>query len=319
MLALYGICGYILKKSAYYNKLTLKPPNKALTKNIQIAIMMRKFAILVKNDPEVIAKGHELKAWLLKRGKNVSETICVASHTDYACTPDWLDEVDCMFVLGGDGTFLFAARKVGLRPIALVGIKFGTLGFLAESSGESMYVAVERVLNNDYQKTSRMRLEATLYRAEKQQTVSALVLNDVVLTRGALARLVNIETYIHGSFLTNYRADGLVVATPTGSTGHSLAAGGPVVHPQVPSIVLTPICPVNLTNRPLLIPDSSEVTIKLGAESTNMTVTFDGQEGYNLSEKDVISIKKSASPLNMLIFTDRTYYDILKEKLSWNL
>lgn len=280
---------------------------------------MQKFAILAKNDPAVIEKGHELKAWLLQRGQKVSDAVCVATHTEDICPDDWLCDADCVFVLGGDGTFLFAARKVGARPIALVGIKFGTLGFLAESSGESMYIAAERVLNGDFERASRMRFDVTLYQAEKDQSINALVLNDVVLTRAALARLVSIETYIHGDFLTSYRADGLVIATPTGSTGHSLAAGGPVVHPQVPTIVLTPICPVNLTNRPLLIPDSSEVMIKLGAESTNMMVTFDGQEGYHLSERDVIYIKKSASPLNMLIFPDRTYYDILKEKLSWNL
>lgn len=279
---------------------------------------MQKFAILAKNDPQVIQKGHELKAWLKAQGVDVSNIVCVATHTDDVCPDNWLDGVECVFVLGGDGTFLFAARKVGVRPIALVGIKFGTLGFLAESSGENMYVAARRVLDGDYERTSRMRLGVRLFRAEQQRTVEALVLNDVVLTRGALARVVSIETYIHGAFLTSYRADGLVVATPTGSTGHSLAAGGPVIHPKVPTIVLTPICPVNLTNRPLLIPDDSEVMVKLGAETSNMTVTFDGQEGYPLSERDVIIIKKSPNPQTMLIFPDRTYYDILKEKLSWN-
>lgn len=280
---------------------------------------MRKVAILVKNDLNVMQRGEELKAWFKTRGVAVSETICAASNLDTLCTDEWLDGVECVFVLGGDGTFLYGARKVGPRPVALVGIKFGTLGFLAESSSEKLLVTAQRVLNGDYEATKRMRLEARLYRAEKEDTVSALVLNDVVLTRGALARLVNIETYINGQFLTNYRADGLVVATPTGSTGHSLSAGGPVVHPRVPTIVLTPICPCNLTNRPLLIPDESVLTVKLGAETSNMTVTFDGQEGYALSEKDVITIQKSANPLNMFIFPDRTYYDILKEKLSWNM
>lgn len=280
---------------------------------------MQKFAILVKNDPLVMQKGRELQTWLKAEGVNVNETICVATHQDDICPENWLDDVECVFVLGGDGTFLFAARKAGNRPIALVGIKFGTLGFLAESSGENMLVAAKRVLNGDYEKTFRMRLEARLFRAEQHQTVESVVLNDVVLTRGALARVVSIETYIHGAFLTSYRADGLVVATPTGSTGHSLAAGGPVIHPKVPGIILTPICPVNITNRPLIIPDDSEVMIKLGAESSNMMVTFDGQEGYPLSEKDVVIIKKSPAPQTMLIFPDRTYYDILKEKLSWNL
>lgn len=280
---------------------------------------MQKFAILVKNDLQVMQKGRELQAWLKAKGARVDETICVATDNDNICPEDWLDGVECVFVLGGDGTFLFAARKVGARPIALVGIKFGTLGFLAESSDENMFVAAERILNGDYEKTIRMRLEVRLLRAGQSQVVEATVLNDVVLTRGALARLVSIEVYIHGAFLTSYRADGLVVATPTGSTGHSLAAGGPVIHPKVPGIILTPICPVNLTNRPLIIPDDSEVMIKLGAETSNMTVTFDGQEGYPLSERDVIIIKKSPAPQTMLIFPDRTYYDILKEKLSWNL
>lgn len=280
---------------------------------------MQNFAILVKNDLQVMQKGRELQAWLKAQGAFVADTICVATDTDNICPENWLEGVECVFVLGGDGTFLFAARKVGTRPIALVGIKFGTLGFLAESSDENMYAAAERILNGDFEKTLRMRLEVRLLRAGERQIAEAIVLNDVVLTRGALARLVSIEVYIHGAFLTSYRADGLVVATPTGSTGHSLAAGGPVIHPKVPGIILTPICPVNLTNRPLIIPDDSEVMIKLGAETSNMTVTFDGQEGYPLSERDVIIIKKSPAPQTMLIFPDRTYYDILKEKLSWNL
>lgn len=280
---------------------------------------MQKFAILVKNDPQVMQKGKELQTWLKAQGASVNDTICVATHQEDTCPDNWLDDVECVFVLGGDGTFLFAARKAGVRPIALAGIKFGTLGFLAESSGENMFIAAKRVLNGDYEKTSRMRLDVRLFRAEQRQTLEALVLNDVVLTRGALARVVSIETYIHGAFLTSYHADGLVVATPTGSTGHSLAAGGPVIHPKVPGIILTPICPVNLTNRPLVIPDNSEVMIKLAAETSNMTVTFDGQEGYPLSERDVVIIKKSPAPQTMLIFPDRTYYDILKEKLSWNL
>lgn len=281
---------------------------------------MRKFAVLVKNDMEVMDEGRKLIEWLKANKVGVSEILGIASHEEQDAfdVEAWLDGVDCVFVLGGDGTFLFASRTIGIRPVALVGVKFGTLGFLAESSGERLYQTVERVLNGDYEESQRMRLEVSLYRAETRETVTAMVLNDVVLTRAALARLVNIETYIHNKFLTNYRADGLVVATPTGSTGHSLAAGGPVVHPKVPSIVLTPICPVNLTNRPLLIPDNSVVTVKLGAASSNMMVTFDGQEGYPLSEKDIITIKQSVSPLKMLIFPDRTYYDILKEKLNWN-
>ena len=123
---------------------------------------MQKFAILVKNDPPVIEKGHELKAWLKSRGKKVNETVCIATHTDDVCPDNWLDDVDCVFVLGGDGTFLFASRKVGARNIAVVGIKFGTLGFLAESSGENMHIAAEGVLNGGCERTLRMRLDVSL-------------------------------------------------------------------------------------------------------------------------------------------------------------
>ena len=162
-----------------------------------------------------------------------------------------------------------------------------------------------------------MRLLVRVIRNEKERAAET-VLNDVVINRGALARLASIDTYINSLYLTTYRADGLIVATPTGSTAYSLAAGGPVIHPSVPAIIMTPICPFTLTNRPLIIPDSSAVNINLEKGSSDIILTFDGQEGLEINDRDTISVTKSPHPINMITVPDQDYFDVLKAKLRWS-
>ena len=144
------------------------------------------------------------------------------------------------------------------------------------------------------------------------------VLNDIVINRGALARLANIETYINDHYLTTFKADGLIVATPTGSTAYSLGAGGPVIHPDVPGIIITPICAFTLTNRPLIIPDSIKIKLKLDQKSADIMLTFDGQEGLEITHKDTIIVRKGTHPLNMITPPEQHYFDVLKAKLRWS-
>ena len=153
---------------------------------------------------------------------------------------------------------------------------------------------------------------------DKTDRACETVLNDVVINRGALARLANIDTYINEHYLTTYRADGLIVATPTGSTAYSVAAGGPIIHPAVPGIIMTPICPFTLTNRPLIIPDTACIAIRLGVKSSDIMLTFDGQQGLEIDERDTILIEKGSYPLTMINLPGQNYYDILKSKLNWS-
>jgi len=170
------------------------------------------------------------------------------------------DDLSCIIVLGGDGTFLSVARFIENKEIPLMGVKFGEVGFLSETTEDVLYEAVESVFRGDYIIRERAQLDIKVMR-NKKQFIDVDVLNDAVINKAALSRLASCAVYLDNTYLTTYRADGLIVATPTGSTAYSLAAGGPVVHPAVPSIILTPICPFTLTNRPLLIPDSTRVEI----------------------------------------------------------
>jgi NAD+ kinase len=198
-----------------------------------------------------------------------------------------------------------------------LGVKFGEVGFLAETVEDNLFSAAESVLNNQFLTESRMRLLVKVTRKGKELACET-VLNDIVINKGALARLAHIETYIDDHYLTTYSADGLIVATPTGSTAYSLAAGGPVIHPAVPGILMTPICPFTLTNRPLIIPDSACITIKLEKKSSDIMLTFDGQAGLEINEKHTIIIRKGPYPINMITMPDQSYFDVLKAKLRWS-
>jgi len=208
-------------------------------------------------------------------------------------------------------------RWIGDLNIPVLGIKFGEIGFLAETAAKNLISAAEKILNDEYTISRRMRLDVRVVR-DGETIVSDIVLNDIVINRGALARLANIETYINDHYLTTFKADGLIVATPTGSTAYSLGAGGPVVHPDVPGIIITPICAFTLTNRPLIIPDSITIRLKLEKKAADIMLTFDGQEGLDITHKDTIIVQKAPHPLSMITLTGQHYFDVLKAKLRWS-
>jgi NAD+ kinase len=269
----------------------------------------KRIGIVVKNDDKAEKKAEELKAKLGSR--------CVIIDIQHSKSQDIPKDLICIIVLGGDGTFLSAARFIENRPVPLMGVKFGEVGFLAETIGDDLYERIDLLLQGKYSIQKRNRLDIKVVR-NNQQVVDVDVLNDAVINKSALSRLASCAVYLDSVYLTTYRADGLIFATPTGSTAYSLAAGGPVVDPAVPSIILTPICPFTLTNRPLIIPDSTKIKILLQGSPEDMILTLDGQEGFEMDPGDKIFIKKSQNDINMISFENQSHYKILKTRLKWS-
>jgi NAD+ kinase len=280
---------------------------------------LKKIGLVVKSDAKAKRKADELERWLRSKKIEVVRKKASAPGEKNADSQGSgvPSDLFCIFVLGGDGTFLSAVRWIGDQDIPILGIKFGEVGFLAEIAEESLYATAEKVLKGDFILRPRMRLSVRVSR-QNETIAQDTVLNDVVINRGALARLAHIETYINDHYLTTYSADGLIVATPTGSTAYSLAAGGPVIHPAVPGIILTPICPFTLTNRPLIVPESAQIKIRLVKRSSDIILTFDGQKGLEINDQDEIFIQKGPHPINLITLPERQYFDILKNKLKWS-
>ena len=279
----------------------------------------KSLGLVVKRDPGAMRKADGLESWLIARGcRVVRKTSDPPNCQHTACIQEPAPpDLDCVVVLGGDGTFLNAVRWLGDQQAPLLGIKFGQVGFLAEASEESLYNAVESILDQPFATLPRMRLRAEVWRKD-EKVASEVVLNDVVINKGALARLAHIKTYVNDGFLTDYRADGLIVATPTGSTAYSLAAGGPIIYPTVQGILMTPICPFTLTNRPLIVPDDAVIKIQLAEKSADIILTFDGQVGLPINEQHTIVVRKDPLPVNTIVLQDRDFFDVLKAKLRWS-
>ncbi len=279
---------------------------------------IKKIGLVVKADPKAIKKADELENLLRSKGSDVFRKESTPPTRRISVKSSSLAPSDlfCVFVLGGDGTFLSAVRWIGDQGIPIIGVKFGNVGFLAETAEENLFSVADSILKNEFAVRSRMRLLVTVTR-EGQRLAHETVLNDVVINKGALARLAHITTYINDQYLTTYSADGLIISTPTGSTAYSLAAGGPVIHPAVPAIIMTPICPFTLTNRPLIVPDSACIKIKLAKKSSDIMLTFDGQAGLDIDDRDTIIIQKGHYPVNMISMPGQHYFDVLKAKLRW--
>lgn len=226
------------------------------------------------------------------------------------------DEVDMVLVLGGDGTLLSAARLLEGKDQPILGINLGSLGFLTELGLDELYGSLERVLAGEYTIEHRVRLEASLHR-EGKEIGHYQVLNDVVINKGALARIIDLEVYVDDKKVTNFQADGLIVSTPTGSTAYSLAAGGPIIEPTLDVIVVSPICPHTLTNRPLVISGDSRIDLCLQSDSGAVFLTLDGQEGTRLNQGDNVRVRASGNKVNLIRTGVRTFYDVLSAKLHW--
>ena len=262
----------------------------------------------------------QLVEWLRERGIEVlidKETGAILESSEKCLTRNELPgKVDLLVVLGGDGTLLAAARALYRREVPIFAVNLGDLGFLTVITRDELYPALEGVLSGNYRSERRVQIEGELVRADEVLS-SFRALNDVVLNKGAIARIQDFEVYADGEFISNYKSDGLIVATPTGSTAYSLAAGGPVVSPFVEAFVITPICAHTLTNRPLVVRDSATIEIVVKSQREAAYLTVDGQVGIATHSEDIIRVRKSDSCIELIQPPQRNYYEILRQKLKW--
>ena len=238
-----------------------------------------------------------------------------------SCSREELPQrVDLLLVLGGDGTLLGMAGRVGAAGVAIpiIGVNFGRLGFLTEITLEELFPALEAALEGRAHIHERRLLRARTI-ADGVERDNHLVLNDVVVTRGAISRVVELAISVDGVFVTRVKGDGVILASPTGSTAYNLAAAGPIVHPDVDAIVLTPIAPHTLANRPIVIPGTAAIDVMPSADSRGLEVfaTFDGQAGHLLNPGDVIRVTRADQPVRLVSSATRSYFDTLREKLGW--
>jgi len=262
----------------------------------------------------------QLVEWLRERDIEVSidkETGAILESSEKCLTRNELPgKVDLLVVLGGDGTLLAAARALYRREVPIFAVNLGDLGFLTVITRDELYPALEGVLSGNYRSERRVQIEGELVRADEVLS-SFRALNDVVLNKGAIARIQDFEVYADGEFISNYKSDGLIVATPTGSTAYSLAAGGPVVSPFVEAFIVTPICAHTLTNRPLVLRDSATIEIVVKSQREAAYLTVDGQVGIATHSEDIIRVRKSDSCIELIQPPQRNYYEILRQKLKW--
>jgi NAD+ kinase len=224
--------------------------------------------------------------------------------------------VDLLLVLGGDGTMIATARAAGDTEVPVLGVNYGGLGYLAEFRIEELYSALESILQGNYRLDKRVMLAVELLRGDQHLTRNR-VLNDVVINKSALARIIEIETFLNAQFVNSFRADGLIVSTPTGSTAYNLSAGGPVIFPSMNAVVITPICPFTLSNRPIVVPDDAVIELRLKTEQEDVSLTLDGQVGFPLKVGDRVVIRKSRTTFNLVQPTNRNYFEVLRDKLRW--
>jgi len=283
--------------------------------------MIRTVGILCKPRKEDLCSVlPPLVEWLRARKLNVLLDASAAescSSLDKASAREKLaSEADLLVVMGGDGTLLAAARLLGDREIPILGVNLGSLGFLTSVTLEELYPLLEVTLAGKHEISERGVLRAQMLR-NGAAVEGARALNDAVVNQAALARLMDFDVHIDGNHVARYRADGIIVATPTGSTAYSLAAGGPIVMPDIHAFVITPICPHMLTNRPLVIPDSSRIEIAPEQQGEPVHLTLDGQVGFQLQPGDRVVIERAKTRVQLVRAAGKSYFEVLRSKLGW--
>ena len=287
---------------------------------------MKRIGIITKqNKPETVGLTRSLIEWfgpkkievfieeelgnLLGFPRLASYLNCVERHRIPDCA-------EMIIVLGGDGTLLSVARLIKNQGVPILGVNLGGLGFLTEIRLDEVYQALEKVIQGDFKTDKRVMLRAGVIR-KGERLAEFHVLNDAVIDKGALARIIDLETTIDGEYLTTFKSDGLIISTPTGSTAYNLSAGGPIVYPSLHTVIITPICPHTLTNRPIMVPDEVEIRVVLKAKNQEVALTLDGQQGFSLEYEDVVEIKKRETDILLIKSPFRTYFEVLREKLKW--
>jgi len=276
----------------------------------------------------IIAKRHqplatelagEIRGWLLQRDVEVVlEQDLAAELGGVQGYPENVIPamVEMIIVLGGDGTLISIARQIGARHIPIFGVNLGNLGFMTEITRHEAFDVLQQVLSGDYSVSERHMLEAVVRRNDAEVDCFT-VLNDIVINKGALARIIDMEVHVNNDYLTTYKADGLIISTPTGSTAYNMAAGGPIIYPGLKSLVLTPICPHTLTNRPIIFSARSVVRIEVKFQDQDVVLTADGQVGMPLQGGDVVEVRLSPNRTLLVANPKRDYFEVLRTKLRW--
>ena len=262
---------------------------------------------------------NSLKKWLEEKAVEVFLSVEIAGKIGVRNGLKW-DELarksELLIVLGGDGTMLRTARYVAKYNVPILGINMGSFGYLTEVNLNEMHSTLELILSGKFTAEKRMMLAVAIKHGKIITNVGD-VLNDVVIDRGNLSRINELETAVNGEYLTTYKGDGLIISTPTGSTAYSLSAGGPIVFPAKDLIIINPICPHTLTNRPIIFPADSNLSITLSSKGKGATLTLDGQESHRIRSGDVVTIKKSKYVTMLVLSPLRSYWEILRSKLGW--
>ena len=281
---------------------------------------MKCAGIIAKHtDPRAESIVSDLCKWLDAQGKGVvldRETAALIGRQESVVRAKIPDHCDFLVVIGGDGTLLSAARVVGTTGKPILGVNMGSLGFMTAITLDELYPALERIFRYDFDYEERMMLVAHVHRMG-ERVANYTVLNDVVINKGALAKIIDIKATVGEMYLSTFKADGVIISTPTGSTGYSLAAQGPIIYPTMNTILITPICPHTLTFRPLVVPDSLTVCAELCSMEADVFLTIDGQVGFGLRQGDVVEVKKADGPLRFFRSPFRDYFTVLRTKLKW--
>ena len=258
--------------------------------------------------------------WFAARGIRTlydTETAGALHDSSHGLTREEVaEQSQLLLVLGGDGTLLAAARVAARLGIPILPINMGSLGFLTSFTIDEMYPALEQVLAGRFSCSERVMLDVELHR-DAEIIEHQSVVNEAVINKGALARMIDLQLTIDADFVCRYRADGLIVATPTGSTAYSLSAGGPIVHPAVESWIITPICPHTLSDRPVVVRDSSLIEVHLSGDTESVFLTLDGQTGIPMQAADVVRMRRASERLRLIQPAQKSYFEILRSKLKW--
>ncbi|MPZ77026.1 MAG: NAD(+) kinase [Deltaproteobacteria bacterium] len=280
--------------------------------------MIRVIGLVAKyQEPKAIEMVRWLVPWLKKRGKKVYvEDGITRSGGTSSSKKEMAANADLIISLGGDGTLLNIAPLVERPDVPILGVNLGGLGFITEVAADELESVLAHTLEGDYQTEQRMTLEIQVKR-KKGKPHRFRVLNDAVITKGARSRIIDLETYVDDDYLCTYRADGLIISTPTGSTAYSLAAGGPILEPALSAIILSPLCPHTLTNRPIVVPGGAGIRVTLRSFGDTVILSPDGQQGVRLNNGDKVEARDFGLPVSLIKLPSRSYYEILRGKLKW--
>jgi len=280
--------------------------------------MIRAVGLVAKyQEPKAAEMVRWLVPWLEQRGKKVLVEDGVADSGGLSChKKEIASKADLIISLGGDGTLLNIAPLVERPDVPILGVNLGGLGFITEVSADELESVLAKTLEGDYAVEKRMTLKIRV-QSKKGKPYEFRVLNDGVIAKGARSRIIDLETYIGQDFLCTYRADGLIISTPTGSTAYSLATGGPILEPTLGAIVLSPICPHTLTHRPIVIPSNAAIHVTLRSFGDTVILSPDGQQGVSLNNGDKVEAQDYGMPVSLIKIPSRSYYEILRGKLKW--